>query len=65
MRWSTTQTIVGFVLLVSGLGEQLARYLADFNRPRYEWWDGETPGPWSTLMVVVAVLAVVVFLVGR
>jgi len=41
------------------MDKQLARYLADFNRPRYEWWDGETPGPWSTLMVVVAVLAVV------
>jgi len=43
----------------TAMNNLLARYLADFNRPRYEWWDGETPGPWSTLMVVVAVLAVV------
>jgi hypothetical protein len=42
----------------------LARYLADFNRR--DWWDREPPGPWSTLMVVLAVLAlVVVFLFGR
>ena len=46
------------------MDKQLARYLADFNRPRYEWWDGETPGV-CTAMVVVAVLALVVFLVGR
>ena len=30
-----------------------------------QWLDQESPGPWSTLMVVVAVLALVVFLVGR
>jgi hypothetical protein len=27
--------------------------------------DQDSPGPWSTLMVVLAVLALVVFLVGR
>lgn len=27
--------------------------------------DREPPGPWSTMMVVVAVLGLVVFLVGR
>lgn len=43
----------------------LAQYLADFNSPRYQWWDREEPGPWSTLVVVLAVLALVVFLVGR
>jgi len=44
----------------------LARYLADFNGPRYDWLDRDEPGPWSTIMVLVAVLgAVVVFMVGR
>lgn len=42
----------------------LAQHLADFNSPQYDWWDGEEPGPWSTLAVIVAVLAVV-FLVAR
>lgn len=27
--------------------------------------DRESPGPWSTLMVVIAVVGLVVFLVGR
>jgi hypothetical protein len=22
----------------------LTRHLADFNSPRYDWWDRETPG---------------------
>ena len=44
----------------------LARYLADFNSPLYKWWDHwEEPGPLSTIAVVIAVLALVVFLVGR
>ena len=43
----------------------LARYLADFNRPRYDWWDRQSPGPWSTLMVVIAVLALAVAYLSR
>jgi hypothetical protein len=39
------------------------------RRPKYpawHWWDRKSPGPWSTLMAVLAVLAVVgVFLWGR
>jgi hypothetical protein len=47
------------------MNKLLARYLADFNGPRYEWYEPEEePGSWSTLMVV-AVLALVGFLVGR
>ena len=35
----------------------LAQYLADFNGPRHEWQDIQAePGPWSTLMVILAVL---------
>jgi hypothetical protein len=42
----------------------LARYMADFNRSRrLDYWDHESPGPWSTLMVVLAVVGV--FLFGR
>jgi hypothetical protein len=36
-----------------------AEYLADFNAPRYDWWDREEPRGWSTLVVVLAVLALV------
>jgi len=41
------------------MNKLLARYLADFNR---EYWDRDSPGPWSTLMVVIAVLALVLAL---
>jgi len=44
----------------------LARYLADFNSPGHVWQDPqEEPRGWSTLAVILAVLALVVFLVGR
>lgn len=35
----------------------IARYLAEFNR---EYWDRESPGPWSTLMVIVVVMVIAV-----
>lgn len=40
------------------MNKLLARHLADFNGPRHEWLEPEDePRGWSTLMVVVAVLA--------
>ena len=44
----------------------LARYLAEFNAPWHEWRDPrEEPGPWSTLMVVAAVVGLLVVITLR
>lgn len=43
------------------MNKLLARYLADFNSPGYAWQDPrEEPRGWSTLVVVLAVLALVI-----